>query len=157
MTIFLLDLEETVIDNWEDCNIILPNIEKIKSLGINKRCKEKVGIFSWAMWNERDLDRFNDKLREPLEDVLDIKFDSDLVFTMERISEIVLILRKKKMSIEDMFDIFGKEECLLTMFRFGLFGDRTTFLIDDKVDHLLKFEKADKTALHFLNIDADWN
>lgn len=153
MDVILFDLEETLIDSWDQRNLLVENVEKIKEqligeLGSNLR----FGIFSWAIWNEDDREDFNQTLRGPLEEALGIKFDPEMIFSMQSIADLILKFRRKKLSIEDVFDLFGKEECLLTLHRFNHFNCETVALVDDRVDHGLFFESLRERRMAFINI-----
>lgn len=62
-----LDLEETIIDNWESKNII--NIDKIKNT-IDYSNPDHLHIYSAAIWDSNDVTEFNNKLRDNLEILL---------------------------------------------------------------------------------------
>lgn len=70
MNVFL-DLEETVLNNWEDG--LLVNIDKV-SAWLDKLNVTKVHLFSFAVWNDKDKDRFNQEFKLPLEKALGVTF-----------------------------------------------------------------------------------
>ena len=58
-----------------------------------------------------------------------------------------------------MFDLYSKEECLLSFLRMGVWENRKVILIDDVVDHDLKFT-LNNGSVRFINVDNDfksWN
>lgn len=70
-----LDLEDTVItpaiNGWACTDFI--NTEKIKNF-IEHWRPDQVHIFSFAIWNQHELNKFNNHLRVPLEDNLGVRF-----------------------------------------------------------------------------------
>lgn len=70
MKVFL-DLEGTVINNWDDA-LLLNKCLDIRSWLKCNRVKE-VAIFSAAIWNEADKQRFEKVIKPFLEDALDVK------------------------------------------------------------------------------------
>lgn len=154
MTIALFDLEETLIESWDDPIILVHNVQKIRNHV--KRCIDlgetqlAFGIFSWAIWNEKDKLTFKLTMQDDLEHALGFMFDPNFVFDMEQISDIVLNVRKKKLSKSDMFDLFGKEECLLSMLRGNFFKGQDVILFDDVVDNMEIFHP--NGSIQFINI-----
>ena len=171
--IVLLDLEECLIDSWFDQNTLHYNIEKIKesgilnpdpSMGVNT---VTVGIMSWAICGHEDVQVFNSKLRGPLEEALGVEFDKFLPLSMEEYASDMLHCRNLRLSTDDLYDVFRKEEVLFSLARrFGRFECKEIVLIDDAVDHNLmvtipySFEPGKKkqvarmTTLRFINIDT---
>lgn len=148
--IVFLDLEQTVIDNWSNANFLSENIEIIKA---GLRDGDRLGLMSWAVWDGTDKERFNQVIRVDLEIALGTVFEDELILSMTDISDIILKNRKKWISREDMFDLFSKEECLLSLLRMKWFPrGEIVVLIDDAVDHTLQFTLND-TNVMFINIE----
>lgn len=159
MRIVLLDLEQTVIDDWEHMNALPENITKIRWAIRRTDCK--LGLMSWAVWNEVDKETFKFRLQGPLEEMLGMKFSEELIFSMHDFSDIILKRKHKWVTRDDMFDLYGKEECLLQLLRLEHFGPNARItLIDDVVDHNLEFAKG-KSKVRFINVDdtnfKNWN
>lgn len=174
--VVLLDLEDTLIDDWLGRNTLQYNIERIKQSGVLMPDQSmgvhdvKVGLMSWAVSNIADAADFNANLREPLEGALDIKFDQALPTSMQDYADRIFEARRMRVSTEDMYDIFRKEEVLLTLARrSNCFQGKEIVLIDDAVDHNLTFTvyarhnhgKVDQTpvgtVVRFINIDQPVN
>ena len=72
-----LDLEDTVItsagDGWHLSELILPNIERLKRY-IEEVKPDSVHVFSFAIWNDEELMKFNKSIRGHLEEALGIQF-----------------------------------------------------------------------------------
>lgn len=159
MKIVLLDLEQTAVDDWEHMNLLPDNLEKIRWAIQHTGCK--LGLMSWAVWNEVDKETFKKRLQGPLEEVLGMKFSEEFIFSMHDFSDIILKQRRKWLSRDDMFDLFGKEECLLQLLRLEHFGKNARVtLIDDVVDHNMEFIKGN-AKVRFINVDdpmfKHWN
>ena len=154
MRIVLLDLEQTVIDDWEHMNLLLENIEKIRCAIQNTRCR--LGVMSWAVWNEADKVTFKQRLRGSLEELLKMDFSEELIFSVHDFSDILLKRKHKWLRRDDMFDLglaVGKEECLLQLLRLEHFGKAAkVFLIDDAVDHNLQFTRGN-SKVRFINVN----
>lgn len=77
-----LDLEDTVIspvvDGWH--NVELINVKLVRDV-IASFAPTTVNIFSFAIWNERELCKFNTSVRAPLEQALAVPFN--LVLTVD--------------------------------------------------------------------------
>ena len=149
MAIVLLDLEETVIDSWEKRNALPANLEKIKHF-LNDN--DKLGLMSWAVWDAKDKEDFQKNLQLGLEQALEHPFTQELIFSMHDFSDVILKKKRKWVSRDDMFDLFGKEECLLQMLRLEQFTAPNIYLIDDCVDHKMTFLRNNQSVT-FLNIN----
>jgi len=70
MNVFL-DLEETVLNNWEDG--LLVNTDKVRDwlAGLNVT---QVHLFSFAVWNDKDKDHFTHTYKPLLEKALGVTF-----------------------------------------------------------------------------------
>jgi hypothetical protein len=154
-SIVFLDLEETVIDDWENGDLLLENIEKIAVFLNGKDITWKgqpdnytstatpllnmrLGLMSWAVWDDVDKGKFNKRFRPHLEALLNRKFDDELVWSMNDWCAQLFKHSHLLLSKNDVFDIFGKEQFLFKFCQVHpLFKDNTVFLIDDVVEHQL--------------------
>lgn len=151
MAIVLLDLEQTVIDDWEQRNALTCNIERIAKF---LQPDDQLGLMSWAIWDGEDKHKFQTELQLSLEEALKKPFTQEFIFSMMDFSDIILKRKHKWVSKEDMFDLFGKEECLLQLLRLRHFAPGAEiFLIDDCVSHGLTF-RLDGQRVEFINVDA---
>ena len=149
MAIVLLDLEETVIDSWEKRNALPENLDKIRRF---LKSNDRLGLMSWAVWDTKDKNDFQQNLQLGIEQALEHSFEKELIFSMHDFSDVILKKKRKWVSRDDMFDLFGKEECLLQMLRLEQFNDWDIYLIDDCVDHNLTFSRNHQ-CIRFLNIN----
>lgn len=111
MKIFV-DLEQTIIDDWQAGNLLPQKIKKIRAeirtiLGHDNSFE--LNIFSFATLNEHDADEFDIRLRQQIEEVFNCHIK---VWTKERIKKDVLAARKLNNNSMDEFEfssIFGKD------------------------------------------------
>lgn len=158
-----LDLEETIIDTWQDGNILGHGVDRICEF-INGKDKwfqnntilapatpllnMKLGLMSWAVWDHKDKEAFNTRFRPHLEQLLDCKFDDRFVLSMDDWAQLIFRHFNKKFSRQDLFDIFSKPEVLFALARTNPdFHKSTVFLIDDAYEHLMTF-KSPRNKCH---------
>lgn len=72
MTTLFLDLEKTMIHSWDDPIIV--NEERIMS-SIRLVNPDKVGIYSYAIYDKKDLTIFQDTIQYELEKSFQINID----------------------------------------------------------------------------------
>lgn len=137
--IVFLDLEETLIDNWENGWLLLRKIKAIRDL-----CAPfdaKVGLMSWAVWDEKDKAKFNSELRPELEKALGMKFSDEFVWSMDDWAKQLLVFHgKKDFLVRICLTFFGKEEVLFMLSRcHPAFKGHTVILFDDTVEDNLSW------------------
>lgn len=152
-----LDLEDTIItpvvNGW--FNTQLMNVEKIKRF-ITEFKPDFVHVFSFAIWNEHELLRFNEGTRPMIEKALEIQFS-----IVPTVDDDILPVCSKVMNLHgltfiDMSDFWGKQEAFrLNMRHMFATTDQEidVVLLDDAVFN----EKFSWPDLHIqgqiLNID----
>lgn len=135
--IIFLDLELTVIHSWEDPVVLMHNIERMRE-GIPANAE--IGLMSWAVWNNKDKDKFNNTLRSEIEEALGHKFSDKFVWSMDDWCAELAKNSVKKLNREDLFDCFSKHEVLFMMSRcHPEFRNSNVVLIDDTVEHMLSW------------------
>lgn len=151
--IVLLDLEETLIDTWSTRNFLHYNAERIRQAGI-LTLAARVGFMSWAVCDAADSRIVIDELLIPIEETLGVKIDRMLPMSMQEYGADVLSFRNLRLSLEDMYDVFKKEEVLLALIRKNpAFIDHEIVLIDDAVDHNMSFNIPSRNAaVRFINV-----
>lgn len=149
--IIFLDLELTVIHSWEDPVLLMFNFEKIRGILPENA---HVGLMSWAVWDKKDKDKFNQSLRGEIEDALGIKFSDELLWSMDDWCSELAKNSVKKLTREDLFDCFTKHEVLFMMSRcHPAFRNSNVQLIDDTVEHMLFWHStATNCACKTLNV-----
>ena len=115
-----------------------------------------LGLMSWAVWGDRDKEVFNRTMRPELEEALGMDFDDRVVWSMDDWAAELLQFHRKKLSRQDLFDMFGKQEVLFTLSRsHPLFHKRNVVLFDDMVEHGLHWSsEVNKCQVKMLNIKA---
>lgn len=70
MNVFL-DLEETVINNWDEA--LLVNTTRVREW-LESRKVRRVHLFSFAVWNQKDQERFHKEIKPFLTKALGVSF-----------------------------------------------------------------------------------
>lgn len=154
-----LDLEDTVItpvvDGWFNTHPI--NAEKIKAF-IAKFQPHFIHIFSFAIWNQEELKRFNLGTRPMIEQALGVSLSHVPTVDDEILPACISVakLHHACVTFSDMSDFWGKHEAfrlnMRHMFKSGQVKVEVA-LLDDMV-YNEAFEWPDlKVKGHILNID----
>jgi hypothetical protein len=129
-----LDLEETVITNWVDRKFI--NVEKLCHY-LSEQSVTTIGVFSFAIFSDKDKKNFSDTLQAELEKNLQVKVSDEWIPTVEEIIAMASRTRfiSPPMPERDFFDFYSKrsgfeEYCLST----SEFANSKCILIDDAVE-----------------------
>lgn len=129
MTTLFLDLEKTIIHSWDDPMIV--NEERVtnKIRSINP---DKIGIYSYAIYDRKDLTIFQSTIQEDLENTFQIKIDPTLLVTVEEIADTVKQL--KNSDVRTFIQQYGKQksfsEFIKQKYKVGKF-----ILLDDLVEN----------------------
>lgn len=135
-----IDLEGTIIDNWDSFEIIhcaVPLIEKYPNMPIE--------IFSFAVDNDKDMAKLEANMHH-----LNVSFNREFSnnFKVELLSDWYNL---PMYSIKNM----GKEKGFIDYLTFYVIGDElanTTFvLIDDMVSHMKSIDLGNGNSVLFLN------
>lgn len=135
-----LDLEQTLIDSWETMDFLFNRASIIKNaidlMGEMAPDKEIVlGLMSWAVWNQGDLEKFNKMLRKPLEDFFERPIS--IAWTMEDwFAASVNAGSRINSNKDDFFEAFTKEDVLFKMRNHAMFKDQALVLFDDAVEDM---------------------
>lgn len=149
--LILLDLEQTVIPSWDDRWLDPTAITKINATIASMGLKHfSLGLMSWAVWNDADIQVFREDLQKPLEDALGASFE--LVWGMPQWAEEVFKMTNRRVTMEDLFDMMGKHEVLMAC-RNSPRLQRTVLFFDDTAHHGLRMSSPEGLDLHFFNID----
>lgn len=150
-TKFFFDLEETLITNWHDP--VLTNVQKVKQWIADNGVKQ-AGVFSWAIWNQKDVDVFNTQLKKWLESVYEIEFTEVVTKT----AAVRTVCHAKALKYEDDFDleqvakVFGKHG-IFTEWCLARERDCTCILLDDLVPDRETFDHAKNLLVKLVNVD----
>lgn len=151
--LILLDLEETLIESFDDALILFHNIEKIQKLPIFHT--SVLGLMSWAIWDWTDKEQevFND-VRAFIE-TNDTKFDNRFLWSMQEWGHMLMKHTGTSVSREEIHHIFTKEDMIFKLRKFWQDTEFDhIFLIDDAVDDHLSISLNDGTMIYFLDVNA---
>jgi len=101
MNTLFLDLEDTIIEEWDRPFLI--NVDKIKSF-IDNNSFTDFGIFSYAIHNQSDLALFKRDMKPMIEKALGIKINDDLIWTPSHVQD--ALIKYKKIAGAEWDDVF---------------------------------------------------
>lgn len=134
-----LDLEDTVIEpvlnGWFRTELIPSNIEKIKTIMSDFK-PDFVHVFSFAVWNQTELERFNQGTREMVEQALGIKFSGVPSVDDDIIPSACAVMGICNVDFDDMSSFWGKHE---------------TFRLN--VRNMFKYAKPEGLSIEVLLVD----
>lgn len=139
--LILLDLEETVIDNWDNGCILRGKVSKIKDFLSNFDPSDtELGLMSWAVWDDRDVKAFDKRFLTDILTALDWP-EFNHTWSMDDWNKMIGRCSCKHYSKQDMFDMFTKEHVLLILaMKHERFKNCNIYLIDDTVPHGLQYD-----------------
>lgn len=112
--LLFLDLEDTVIkpvDSWMFTDIIPRNIQKVKQI-LNEFNPDEVHIFSFAIWNQAELLRYNMMTAPMLEKVLNVKLQPAPTVDDDMIPAACAVRRLSASTVDfqEMSSFWGKQD-----------------------------------------------
>ena len=145
-----LDLEETIIDNWND-GYFLSKVTKIKNW-LNTKQIVDINIWSYAIWDEDDKLYFQKFYKIPIEDCLGYKIIE--YPSVKDVQNFVYDYEKIRYESRTEFMTFNGK--FLSFMKYGMtLKDKHIVLIDDAVPlSKLEFPKINVT-IETLNVDCD--
>ena len=155
-TILLLDLENTIIEDWSEApNLLGDSYPELKEwVGSHVVQNARVGLLSWAIWNDDDLIKFNKRFRPVIEDGHGFKFDDSLIFNRDKL--LTKFQGWKRMPFldgDDFMSFFNKrivcEE--LWLHEFSEPETKIVFLDDTVPDMVLKHSTIKNNSLELVN------
>jgi hypothetical protein len=129
MTTLFLDLEKTIIYSWYDPVII--NEDRITRI-IRSIKPDKIGIYSFAIYNNDDLELFYKTIQPEIETTFHIKIESDLTYTVEEMVE--TILQRNDTDIRKFIQEYGKQKSFSEFIK-RKYKEGHFVLLDDLVDN----------------------
>jgi hypothetical protein len=142
-----LDLEETIINNWDDGRLI--NVTKIRKwLDILE--VEEISIWSFAIWNDKDIKSFEWMMKEEIEvalrrrivDYPSVEAMRAYVYEYERI---------KYDSQSEFMTLNGKRWSFIKYCMVHQIGQHS-ILLDDAVPNLDVYDRKTKTNIQLYNV-----
>lgn len=141
-----LDLEETVINNWDDGFLV--NSTKLRNFLKCQRVSE-VGIFSFAVWNKDDFDRFDRVHRRVIERALDCAVKSCPTVD-EMMSADKEMTRVHFDNLSEFMGIRGKVGAFTNWCR--RHNLQKTMLVDDTVPNIDIIDRDTMSVIRFVNV-----
>jgi hypothetical protein len=132
-TLVLFDLEETLFDAWGD---FLPVNQKSVPLWVSSLPENSVfGLFSYAVYDNDDLEHFVNDEQEWLEKMFNFNFHKDYLWTLEDLMNMVKEADPTlSFDRKSFFEVFNKELAVSTVTKLSLFRDTHVYLVDDTVE-----------------------
>ena len=146
--ILFLDLENTLIDAWENRSIC-SNWRIIKNW-IHSTKWDMIHVFSYAIWNNTDQLTFNNELRPWLEETFDIKFNP-VILTVDMMRIICAHHLKIVMNKDDFFS-FMKKEIAFRIICEDKFKGYECILLDDMVKDSILTLNDPHTVIQTFNV-----
>jgi len=144
-----LDLEDTVVDNWDDFLFLPSKCEKIKNF-IKENNVIDVTIFSFAIDNEKDEAYFIKNHQEDLERILDAKIVD--IITVE---DMMKVLEFDSLGVSIYaFKIFGKQNVFLNCLYYADDNTVDYVLFDDMVENVTVINHDHNNKIQLINIDS---
>lgn len=148
MKYLFLDLENTIIDSWE--NLIVLNNPKVqqKIRAINP---QKIGIYSFAIWKDKEI--FKTMLFAEISKTYNIEIDLELLYSVPDIIKICGF--EPKMKPNEFIKSYGKELSFIQFSKKKFGGNENEiFLIDDLVeDTYLETKNIKVTMLNPIRVE----
>lgn len=151
-TFIFLDLENTIIWDWTDDRRLISDIfPQWKDWLIETLAGSHVhvGLFSWAVCDDKDLKEFNRELRKPIEDAFHFKFEDQLIFTLDDLHKKVKGWNKMPfLDRQDFLAFFDKRRIIEDIWLKEFSKPNThVILIDDTVPNLKMINSSHDNCL----------
>jgi hypothetical protein len=148
----LLDLEETLIQSWFEPWFLPQRIAKIRAF-LEEHPGAEMGLMSWAVYHDEDMVTFRRTLQQDLEAQLGQAFEERWLLHMGDWANEVFQWARKKLSREDLFDLFGKDQVFLLLARKQPeWQGRLVVLFDDAFEDLTLQVPDQQTEARIINI-----
>lgn len=141
-----LDLEDTIISNWFSPE--LKNFHAVKTF-LKEHQITNVWIFSFAIWDARDADIFDRKMKSWLEREYEIEIDG--VVTVDEMEKTILWKQGMEFTTSEFLSVWGKQRAFhdyITLTQ----PEGEFLLIDDMVQSSTTTILKSKQTIDFLNV-----
>ena len=148
---FFLDLEQTIIRAWDQPDLI--NLDKIrKFLTANKA--DEVRIFSFAIWDDKDKNKFSTEMKPRIEEALDLPVQSwpSCQDMMRADFQHTGVRFEKGHEISEFIQLRGKKDAFIH-FVCNEYRFNRAVLIDDVVPDLTLSHRTQGWAIELWNVD----
>ena len=150
--LFFIDLEQTIIESWQAPDLI--NVQRIRSwLEVEKA--DEIRIFSFAIWNEIDKQRFNDEIKTRIEDALGLPVMSwpSVQDMMKADFRHTGIRFETGHEVSEFIQLRGKKDAFMH-FVFDQYDFHRAVLIDDVVPDLTVAHRKKGWSVELWNVDS---
>jgi len=139
MGVLYLDLEGTIIKDWQEPVILWSKVDRIKRMiEIDETQGElgKLGIFSWAIWDDKDKQKFEDTLYKPISNAIGMQIDLDSIPSVDDLVTLFSTEGYTRHERQDIFDFYNKESAFIKYCRLH-YKEGSFILMDDVVTTFL--------------------
>jgi hypothetical protein len=142
-----LDLEDTVLDDWESG--LLVNTEKVKTF-LHSLSVTEFTVFSFAVWDESDVEVFNQRHKSLLETSLQVKVKSCPTLK-DFMSADVKHTGVRFVQLHEFISVRGKVDAFRTWCDVH-YPDQNCVLVDDTVPNLDLLNRDSGRVLRYVNV-----
>lgn len=153
-----IDLEETLIDNWQRANLWKRN--KVWEFLGDHFCHTQndppldATVWSFAVWDAKDIVDFNKRMKRWLEDVFNLNFVR--VVTTEQMRDAIVELKGFNMGLDvsEMVQLWGKDRSLEDWVKLHMkdFVNSEIVLLDDMVINRTVHFEDDNVRIRFVKV-----
>lgn len=149
--IAFLDLEETIIDNWD--TFFPVNVEKVKKWINEQPFGTKFGCFSFAVYDEKDKQKLW-RVMNDLEMEFGFVFEPELIFTVDTMRRVIAHhLKLLDVTRDEVISVFKKEQAFTLFSKQACFNGKSLTLLDDTVQDITIINDTTGTHVKFVNVD----
>ena len=132
----LVDLEETLIESWSEPFFLPVRIGIVRDF-LQEHPEAELGLMSWAVYHDADLETFRQSLQADLERLLERPFSPRWMLHLDQWGTELFKSTHKRLPREELFDVFGKADVLLALARHHPeWAGREIVLFDDAFDDM---------------------
>lgn len=150
-TIVFLDLEQTIIASFDDPFLI--NVQEIKQFLQERRVTE-VGIYSFAIWDQKDQHTFEEQIKPSIEQALEITVKTwpTLQDMVRADREFTGIRFDPEWETHEFIQLRGKKDGFVHYVQHR-YNFKTAILIDDVVPNLTIIDRDRNRTIELWNVD----
>jgi FMN phosphatase YigB (HAD superfamily) len=151
-TLVLFDLELTLFDEWGS---FVPMNERSVSLYVSNLPNDCMfGLYSWAVYDEKDKQQFVEDEQEWVENMFGFKFNDEFLFTLDDVMKMVQsTVKSVNFDRKGFFEFFSKETSMMQLLKLKQFKDMHLVLVDDTVQNMEVFNKDNNSKLTFVQVN----
>lgn len=112
----LADLEQTLIESW-DQPVLMPHRAGMVRDFLAAHPDAELGLMSWAVYDDRDMDIFRRQMAPDLEQFLGRSWCRRWTLSLDQWGQELSRATNKFLPRQELFDIFGKAEVFLALGR----------------------------------------